>query len=116
VKMDADSLQETLKKYYTGLVGRNIISRNIPANKVIPTIVVVKKIKTEIHDVATFSGTITMLDYHTQIPIKLNSLIHVKDSKATNQTAIYFEISPKPLSHSVWQKLNEIGDSFKLKD
>ena len=116
VKMDADSLQETLKKYYTGLVGRNIISRNIPANKVIPTIVVVKKIKTEIHDVATFNGTITMLDYHTQIPIKLNSLIHVKDSKATNHTAIYFEISPKPLSHSVWQKLNEIGDSFKLKE
>jgi hypothetical protein len=116
VKMNADSLQETLKKYYIGLVGRNIISRNIPANKVVPTITTIKKIKTDTNDVETFSGIISMLDYHTQMPIKLNCLIHIKDNKQTNHTAIYFEISPEPFSHSIWQKLSEIADSFKVKD
>lgn len=56
-----------------------------------------------------------MLDYHAQERITLNCLIHVKDSKTINGTTIYFEISPKQLSHPVWQKLNEIGDSFNAK-
>ena len=43
-------------------------------------------------------------------------MVHVKNSKATNHTAVYFEISPKPLSHIIWQKLNEIDESFRLKD
>jgi hypothetical protein len=115
VKMNADSLQETLKKYYTGLVARNIMSRNIPANKVVPAIPTIKKIKTDKNDVETFSGTISMLDYHAQVPIALNCMIHVKDSKVTNHTAIYFEISPKSLSNPIWQKLNEIGNSFTSK-
>jgi len=115
-KINADSLQETLKEYYTGLVGRNIISRNIPASKIVPTIAAIKKIKTEANDIETFSGTISMLDYHNQKPIRLNCMVHVKNSKAINHTAVYFEISPQPLSHLIWQKLNEIDESFRLKD
>ena len=116
ITINADSLQTTLKEYYTGLVGRNIISRNILSNKVVPTITSIKKIKTEANDLETFSGTISMLDYHSQTPITLNCMIHVKDSKTKTHTAIYFEISPKPLSHTIWQKLNEIGDSFHPKN
>jgi hypothetical protein len=45
-KIEATILQSNLKAYYTGLVARNITSRNIPANKIVPTIVSIKKIKT----------------------------------------------------------------------
>jgi hypothetical protein len=57
-----------------------------------------------------------MLDYHAQVPINLDCMIHVKDGKTTNHTAIYFEISPKPFSNPVWQKLNKIGNSFNPKN
>ncbi len=116
VKLNADTLQRTLKEYYNGLVGRNITSRNIPTNKIVQTAVVIKKVKTSLNDLETFSGTINMLDYHAQLPITLNCFVHIKDSKTINHTAVYVEISPKSLSNPVWQKLNDIGDSFKLKD
>ena len=57
-----------------------------------------------------------MLDYHTQKPITLNCFIHVKNAQTKNQTAVYFEISPKPLTDKIWKKLNEIGDSFNIKN
>lgn len=115
-KIDAAILQTNLKAYYAGLVGRNITSRNIPANKIIPTTASVKKIKTTSNDLETFAGTISMLDYHSQEPIILNCLIHVKDIKASDHSAIYFEISPKPFTHIVWKKMDEIGRSFAIKN
>ena len=63
-------------------------------------------------DAATFSATIAMLDYHTQQPITLNCLMHVKECKNQKHTAIYIEVSPKPLLDPVWKKMNQIGDSF----
>jgi hypothetical protein len=115
-KIDAEILQANLNAYYTGLVERNITTRKIPANKVVPVNSVVKKIKTNSNDLGTYSGTISMLDYHTQEPMILNCIIHLKDSKAKNRTAIYFEVSPKPFSHIVWKKLNEIGESLNIKN
>jgi hypothetical protein len=57
-----------------------------------------------------------MLDYHAQEPMILNCTIHVKDIKTTNHTAIYFEISPKPFSHIIWKKMDEVRDSFNIKN
>ncbi|HTJ50233.1 MAG TPA: hypothetical protein VL443_12300, partial [Cyclobacteriaceae bacterium] len=115
-KIDAVILQSNLKAYYSGLVARNITRRNIPANKIVPTIATIKKIKPAPGDLETYNGTISMLDYHAQEPMILNCIIHVKDIKATNHTAIYFEISPKPFSHTIWKKMNEIGESFTIKN
>ena len=115
-KIDAITLQSNLKEYYTGLVGRNIASRDIPSNKIFPTVATIKKIKTISNDLETYNGTISMLDYHSQEPMILNCVIHLKNIKATDHTAIYFEISPKPLSHVVWKKMDEIGDSFGVKN
>jgi hypothetical protein len=115
-KVDAAILQSNLKAYYSGLVGRNITGRNIPANKVVPTTASVKKIKTTSNDLETYAATISMLDYHSQEPIVLNCMIHVKDLKSTDHSAIYFEISPKPVSHDIWKKMKEIGDSFRIKE
>ena len=111
-KIDAAILQANLKVYYNGLVSRNIIDRNIPANKVVPTTVTVKKLNATPGDAATFNATIAMLDYHTQQPITLNCLMHVKECKHQKHTAIYIEVSPKPLLDPVWKKMNQIGDSF----
>lgn len=110
--VDAAALQTSLQAYYSGLLARNISSRNIPANKIIPTVAAIKKTSTAPADLATFSGTISMLDYHAKLPILLHIIAHVKDSRQKNTTAVFFEVSPQPLTHPVWQKLHEIEKSF----
>ena len=111
--IDAHTLQENLKAYYTGLVGSNITSRKIPANKIVPTNVSIKKIKTMTNDIETYSGNIQMLDYMTQRPIILNTLIHLKNCETQKHTAVFVEISPKPFGHSIWQNFYEIGKGFQ---
>ncbi len=112
-RIDANSLHENLKAYYTGLVGRNITRRKIPANKVVPTHVTVKKIKTVASDIETYSGDIHMLDYMTQQPIILNTLIHIKSCGLQKHTVVFVEISPKPFIHSIWQQFNNIEKGFQ---
>jgi hypothetical protein len=114
-KIDAAILQANLIAYYDGLVARNIIPGNILASKIIPTTATIKKIKPAAGDIETYTGTVNMLDYHTQQPMVLNCFIHVKDSKLKTHTAIFFEVSPKPFTHAVWQKLNEIDQTFEIK-
>ncbi len=114
-RIDPDILEVSLKEYYDGLVGRNIISRKIPSNKLVPTVVDLKKIKTAAGDLETYAGTVSMLDYQAQQPIVLNCSIHWKDSKSDDKTVAYFELSPRPLTHAIWKKLDEVGESFRLK-
>jgi hypothetical protein len=109
-KIDAAILQANLKAYYAGLVSRNI--KDVPANKIVPTTTTVKKINTAPGDSATFNGSIRMFDYHTQQPMVLNCLIHVKECNDQNHIAIWFEVSPKPFAHPVWKQMNQIGVSF----
>ena len=112
-KIDATSLQVNLKAYYTGLVGRNITRRKIPANKVVPTHVTIKKIKAADGNLETYSGSIQMLDYMTRKPIILNTLIHVRRCEGQKNTPVFVEISPKPLVHSIWQQFYKIAESFQ---
>jgi hypothetical protein len=114
-KIDAGSLQLNLKAYYNGLVSRNINGKNIPANKQVPTNSAVKKVIAAPGDSATFNATISMFDYHTEQPMVLNCLIHVKECNNQKHTVIYFEVSPKPFKHPVWKRMNQIGDSFDCK-
>jgi hypothetical protein len=111
--VDEVSLQENLQALYTGLVGRNIISRQIPLSKQVPTNVKVKAIKTASGDLQTFRGEAQMLDYMTQTPIVLNLLIHVKDCSKENHLVVFVEVSPKPLTHSIWNDLNQISQTFR---
>lgn len=110
-KVDAQMLEANLKAYYTGLV-----ARNVAADKIAPVTVSIKRFKTSPAGLETYGGTISLLDYHSGQPMTLNCLIRVKDSKMPARTAIYFALSPKPLSHPVWQKLAQIGESFALKN
>ncbi len=112
--VDAAALQTSLQSYYNGLVNRNINSRNIAAGKIKPTTADIKKTGTAQGDLATFTGSISMLDYHTELPILLHCIIHVKDSRSKKGSAIFFEVSPQPITHPVWQKLHEIEKGFNL--
>jgi hypothetical protein len=111
--IDAGTLQKDLKAYYTGLVGRNITKRQIPENKIVPTDALIKKIKTAPNDLATYSGTISMLNYMAQRPITLNCLVHVKSCQELNHTAVYFEISPQKFTHPIWNEFNKMLDDFE---
>ena len=111
--IDETSLQTNLRALYTGLVGRNIASRQIPLNKQVPTNVNVKKIKTDSGDVQTFQAQTHMLDYMRQKPIVLNLLIHVKDCSKENRTAVFVEVSPQPLTHSIWKDLKQLDRTFR---
>lgn len=106
--LDAATIQQNLVAYYSGLIGRNISARKIPENKQVPTTANIKKIKTGIADIETFGGEITMLDYMTQKPMLLNVVIHVKQCSYKGRSAVFVEVSPKPLSHPVWQQMDSI--------
>jgi hypothetical protein len=108
--MNAGTLQQNMRIYYTGLVTDNITRRNIPAVKVVPVVTAYKKINSTPGDVETYTGTVNMLDYMVQQPIVLNSLVHIQ--KCAGHTVILYEMSPKPYSHAVWQELNKVALSF----
>ena len=105
------TIERNLKAYYTGLVGRNIVSRKIPGDKLIPVKAEIKKIKTYTGDVKTFSGTIHMLDYMAQTPIVLNCIVHIKSCPGKNKTFIFNEISPKPFYCFKSDKINNTQHS-----
>jgi hypothetical protein len=111
--VDEVSLQTNLRALYTGLVGRNIVNRQIPLSKQVSTNVSVRKIKAGMGDVQTFQGQTQMLDYMTQKPIVLNLLIHVKDCSKENHAAVFVEVSPKPLTHSIWKELKQLDQTFR---
>lgn len=111
--IDENVLQEDLTAYYSGLVKRNIAQRTIPVFKVVPTSVTITKAPTMQGDTATYRGTIKMLDYIAQSPITLNCFVHIKNCTAQNNTAIFFEISPKPHNHAIWRQLNNLNDNIK---
>ncbi|HSZ87143.1 MAG TPA: hypothetical protein VK787_14015 [Puia sp.] len=112
-KIDAASLQEDFKEYYSGLIARNIEPRKIPKEKLFPTVATIKKIKTMDGDVETFSGTINMLDYMKQQPMVLNAVIHKTICASQNHITLFVEVSPQPATHAVWQKMNAIFAEFK---
>jgi hypothetical protein len=110
--IDVSIIEANLKAYYTGLIGSNIERLKIPADKLIPTVINIKKIETEKGDLESYSGTINMLDYMEQKPITLNCMIQLKSCSEKNKTFIFHEISPKPFTHKVWQSLNELKINF----
>ena len=91
-EITAEIIADNLKAYYTGLVGRNIAPRKIPADKIFPVRTEIKKIKTDAGDLKTFQGTIYMLDYMEQKPITLNCIVHLKSCPEKNNGFVFTEI------------------------
>jgi len=113
-EITGEILEENLASYYTGLVNRNMQSRQIAATKYIKPVTSFKKIVAASGDSETYRGTIYMLDYHKQEPITLNCAVHVKScSEQADKSFLFFQISPKPITDPVWQPLEKIWTDFK---
>ncbi len=113
--MDEKIIENNLKEYYTGLVGRNIKPRSIPAEKVIPVKTSFKKTTTSEGDLQTYSGEVYMLDYMEQKTITLNCIVHLRSCNGENKTFVFNEISPKPFTDEIWKTLNQLWSDFKCK-
>jgi len=105
-------IHTNLNAYYTGLIGRNIERRKIPADKLFPVKSLAKEVEAEQGDLKTFKGTITMLDYMEQKPITLNFVVHVKSCPNQTKGFIFYEISPKPTTDKVWTSLESLWKNF----
>ncbi len=112
-KFDARTIAENLEAYYTGLVGRNIESRKIPREKLFPAKANFGIAETFEGDLATFRGSVDMLDYMAQKPVKLNCLVHVKECPGKDNTFVFYELSPQAETHPVWNTLNAIWKEFQ---
>ncbi|MEO7800710.1 MAG: hypothetical protein ABIR81_01850, partial [Ginsengibacter sp.] len=110
--LDKATLESHLTSYYTGLVGRNIKQRRIPASEVVPVVVTLQKTVTQHGDVESYEGTGVITDYldPNYEPITLNIKVHKKDC---THTSYIFQISPKPYNHRIWQQLNFLDQEFK---
>jgi hypothetical protein len=113
VKIDTRIIDSNLKAYYTGLIGIN--GRSIPVEKLIPVVTSFKKVRKDNGDLKTYIGTIKMVDYMTQKPITLHCKAHLKSCLGENKTFIFYELSPKPLSHNIWLSLDKLWLDFKCK-
>ena len=111
--VDAKTLKENMEAYYTGLVGRNIDKRKIPKEKLFPVKASFGEVTTLPGDRVSFKGSVDMLDYMAQQPIKLNFYVHVKECPGKDNTFVFFEISPKDDTHPVWNTLHQIWTDFK---
>src|SRR4030095_1063466 len=105
-KMDAKIIAENLKAYYTGLFKSNTDSTRASTEKLIPVPTSFKKVATDKGDLETYTGTIQMVDYMQRKPITLNCIVHMKSCTEENKTILFYELSPKPFTHSNWLSLN----------
>lgn len=106
----ASVLEKNLKMYYTGLT--EAMNRAPSGEKSIVVKTKIKKAITDAGDLKTFYGSVYMLDYMENKPITLNCKVHLKSCEGQNNTYIFFELSPKPYSHLVWQSLDVLWLSF----
>ncbi|HMJ46198.1 MAG TPA: hypothetical protein VK498_02660, partial [Ferruginibacter sp.] len=114
-KTDTKIIAGNLKAYYTGLIAANADSYKVPAGMITPVITAFKKVPNDTGDLETYNGTIEMLDYMQQKPITLNCIVHLRLCPEEKKTIMFYELSPKPLTHKVWSDLNQLWTDFKCK-
>jgi hypothetical protein len=113
VKLDSKILESNLNAYYTGLIAIN--GSKIPKEKAIPVATSFNEVRNDPGDLKTYAGTIKMLDYMEQKPMVLNCKVHLNSCPGENKTFIFYELSPKPLSHDIWLRLDKLWLDFKCK-
>jgi hypothetical protein len=112
VEITPQVTERNLAAYYDGLIGRNIERRRIPREKVTPVRVTMRKVAVESGDLQTYGGTIEMLDYMEQKPMKLNCVVHVKECAGRNSTYVFYEVSPRPMTDGLWKELRSLWTTF----
>jgi hypothetical protein len=112
VALDAKTIENNLRAYYTGLIKVNSDSAKI-ADKLFPVTSSIKLRTTEKEDLKTFEGTVHMLDYMSKQPITLNVAVHIRSCAGKDKTFVFHEISPMPYSDDVWKSLHQLWVNFK---
>ena len=112
-KTDANIIAKNLTAYYTGLIKANTANATSSTENIMAVTASFKKIQTEKGDLETYTGTIEMLDYMQKKPIVLNCRVHIKSCKEQNKALLFYELSPKPFTHSNWINLNQLWLDFK---
>ena len=112
VTLDARTIENNLKAYYTGLIKVNSDSSKI-ADKLFPVTSSIKTRTTEKEDLKTFEGLVTMLDYMSKQAITLNLVIHIRTCAGKDKTFVFHEISPMPYPDDVWKRLHQLWVNFK---
>ena len=102
-------IEKNLTAYYSGLFKINTGD----TVKSVPVKADIKISPTQNGDLKTFSGMVYMSDYMTKKPILLNLLIHVKKCQGQNKTFVFYEVSPRPYSDTVWNNLHQLWLNFK---
>lgn len=111
---NAAIIADNLKAYYTGLIKINTDSSRAAAQR-LPVATSFKKAPTGKGDLATYTGTVKMIDYMQQKPITLNCIVRLKFCKDENKTMVFHELSPKPFTHNNWAALDQLWSDFKCK-
>ncbi|MBK8366984.1 MAG: hypothetical protein IPL10_06090 [Bacteroidetes bacterium] len=109
VKIDVKTIESNLKLYYTGLITANGSTISTPI------LTSFKEITKDSNDLKTYLGTISLLDYMAKQPMVLNCKVHIASCTDKTKTFIFYELSPKPLSHIIWQSLDALWTEFKCK-
>jgi hypothetical protein len=105
-------LGASLRAYYAGLIKSNLDPAKFPKGATYEVRVNLNTRKSMGKDDETYSGTVDMFDYMQGKPIVLNCLIHYEHFGEKRKTVVFFELSPAPLSDSVWAGLNKLWDDF----
>jgi hypothetical protein len=114
-KIDAAVIEKDLNAYYTGLFKINTDSakqESIPSFNVKTSLKPGKLLPGDMH---TFDGSIEMIDYMTRKPLTLNCKVHIRPCAETGKAFLFFELSPKPFEHSVWESLDQLWTGFKCR-
>jgi hypothetical protein len=114
-KVSKESLEKDIQAYYSGLVGRNIVSRKIDAAIVVPTTASFQEATAQKGDRKTYEGSVKMLDYLSLRPITLNINVHVIPCDQQGNLGVFFAISPQAKTHALWKQLNSVREGFKCK-
>jgi hypothetical protein len=114
-KIDAGIIAKNLKAYYTGLIRSNTNDSTTSSGKSIPVTTSFKKSTTGKDDLETYTGTVEMLDYMQKQPIILNCIVRLKFCKELKKAILFYELSPKPFTHSNWASLDKLWSDFTCK-
>jgi hypothetical protein len=107
--MDTKIIERNLQQYYSGLINANG-SDTLSAIEAS-----FKEVSKENNDLKTYLGTISLFDYMAKQPMVLNCKVHIASCTNKTKTFIFYELSPKPLYHAIWQSLDTLWADFKCK-
>lgn len=103
-KLSAQKLESEMELYYDGLM--NMVSEKEPGKFKEPF--ASKAFFEKVNDSVYVGKIITYDAFTTKKEVDLNAIVDYRFCKGINKHLVLFNVSPKPLEHQIWKKLNLI--------